>query len=163
MIARSSNLATNILIELAGPEEIRAMLAELGASGISVLRGVEDIPAYRHGLNNTTTARGLLELFSMIGRGEAAGPDATREMVDILLAQEYRDGIPAGLPAGVPVAHKTGWITAIDHDGGIVYPPGESAYVLVVLTRGVEETEVTRAAIADVSRLVWKWRSAGGR
>ena len=161
MIERSSNLATNLLIGLADPDSIAAMLDGFGAGGMKVLRGVEDIPAYRNGLNNTTTARGLLELFTAIGRGEAAGPAATREMMDILLGQEFNDAIPAGLPSDVRVAHKTGWITAVDHDGGIVLPPRGSPYVLVVLTSGVEDESVTRRAAADVSRLVWESRSAG--
>ncbi len=158
MITRSSNLATNVLIDLADPDSIASMLDGFGAGGLKVLRGVEDIPAYRNGLNNTTTARGLVELFDALGSGRAAAPGSTDEMIGILLRQEFNDAIPAGLPDGVPVAHKTGWITAVDHDGGLVFPPGESPYVLVVLTSGVEDEAVTRAAAADVSRLVWEWR-----
>ncbi|MBK5097718.1 MAG: serine hydrolase [Gemmatimonadetes bacterium] len=162
MITRSSNLATNILIELADPDSIAAMLEEFGAQGMKVLRGVEDIPAYRHGMNNTTSARGLLELYTALGRGTAASPASTRAMLDILLGQEFNDAIPAGLPAGVPVAHKTGWITEIDHDGGLVFPTVGSPYVLVILTRGVEDEAVTRRAAADVSRMIWESRTAAG-
>lgn len=162
MIRRSSNLATNILIELAEPDSIAVMLEEFGAQGMKVLRGVEDTPAYRHGMNNTTSARGLLELYTALGRGTAASPASTKEMLDILLGQEFNDAIPAGLPAGVPVAHKTGWITEIDHDGGIVFPPTGAPYVLVILTRGVEDEAVTRRAAADVSRMIWESRAGGG-
>ena len=160
MIKRSSNLATNILIELADPDSIAAMLEEFGAQGMKVLRGVEDIPAYRNGMNNTTSARGLLELYTALGRGNAASPSSTREMIDILLRQEFNDAIPAGLPVDVRVAHKTGWIPEIDHDGGIVLPPGGSPYVLVVLTGGVEDQQVTRLAVADVSQMIWESRIA---
>jgi beta-lactamase class A len=162
MISRSSNLATNILIELADPDSIAVMLEGFGAQGMKVLRGVEDTPAYRHGMNNTTSARGLLELYTALGRGTAASQASTREMLDILSRQEFNEMIPAGLPADVPVAHKTGWITEIDHDGGIVLPPGGSPYVLVILTRGVEDTAVTRRAGADVSRMIWESRTAAG-
>lgn len=160
MIARSSNLATNILIEHADPDSIRSMLAGFGAGGMKVLRGVEDIPAYEAGLSNTTTARALLELFTALARGQAASPGATSEMIGTLLRQEFKDGIPAGLPAGTAVAHKTGWITAVDHDGGIVMPAGRSTYVLVILTSGVEDETVTRTATADVSRMIWEAREA---
>ncbi len=156
MIKRSSNLATNILIELADPDSIATMLDGFGAQGMRVLRGVEDIPAYRNGMNNTTSARGLLELYTALGRGEAASPASTREMLDILLGQEFNDAIPAGLPEDVQVAHKTGWIPEIDHDGGIVFPPSGAPYVLVILTRGVEDTAVSRQAAADVSRMIWE-------
>jgi len=159
MIAYSSNLATNILVELADPVEIDAMLAVYGAEGVKVRRGVEDIPAYRNGLNNTTTARGLLEMFDAFGQGRMARPSSTMEMTEILLIQEFNEMIPAGLPPGTPVAHKTGWITAVDHDGGIVDPYGAWPYVLVILTDGVEDAEITRAAGAEVSRLIWNWRN----
>ena len=158
MITRSSNLATNILIGLADPDSIASMLESFGAQGMKVLRGVEDISAYEAGLNNTTLARGLLELYTALGRGQAAGPDATAEMIDILTRQEFNDAIPVGLPDDVRVAHKTGWITAVDHDGGIVLPPDGAAYVLVILTSGIEDETVTRAAAADVSRMIWEAR-----
>ena len=158
MIARSSNLATNTLVEIAGPDSIVTMLAAFGAQGMKVVRGVEDIPAYRAGMNNMTSARGLLELYSALGHGDAASIASTREMMDILLRQEFNDAIPAGLPEGVPVAHKTGWITAVDHDAGIVLPQGGAAYVLVVLTSGVADETITRRATADVSRLIWEMR-----
>ncbi len=156
MIARSSNLATNELIRLADAAETRAMLERIGAGGLQVLRGVEDIPAYRQGINNTTTARALLELLSALARGALAGQDATREMISILEAQHFNEGIPGGLPDSVDVAHKTGWITGIVHDAAVVEPPGRAPYVLVVLTRGEVEAERTRRAIADVSRMIWE-------
>jgi beta-lactamase class A len=163
MIAYSSNLATNILVETADPDSIAAMLEAYGAGGMKVLRGVEDIPAYSHGLNNTTTARGMLEMFTALGRWRMASKRSTREMLQILLMQEFNGMIPEGLPPDTPVAHKTGWITAVDHDGGIVDPFGAAPYVLVVLTSGVEDPEVTRAAGAEVSRLVREWRASRRR
>lgn len=159
MIARSSNLATNELIRLADPDSIGALLEEVHAGGMRVLRGVQDIPAFRHGMSNRTTARGLMELFSALARGELAGPQATREMTDILEAQHFNDGIPAGLPDSVAVAHKTGWITGIVHDAAIVTPsPGATPYVLAVLTRGEVEPDRARRAVADVSRMIWEAR-----
>jgi beta-lactamase class A len=169
MITRSSNLATNLLVQIARPDSVRATLEALGVEGVHVLRGVEDIPAYRAGHNNTATARGLMDLFTAIVSGQAAEPQSTTAMLDVLTRQEFDDAIPAGLPRGVPVAHKTGWITAVDHDGGIVLPPGEPPYVLVVLTSGVQDEKITRRATADVSRMVWKWtrerrgKAASGR
>jgi beta-lactamase class A len=74
----------------------------------------------------------------------------------ILLRQEFNDEIPAGLPKGTPVAHKTGWITATTHDAAIVYPPGRPPYVLVVLTRAIPQREVAQRLMADISRDVWQ-------
>jgi beta-lactamase class A len=152
MITVSSNLATNLLIEKLGVENIRRTVEALGATGMSVLRGVEDGKAFEKGLSNTTTAGALAVLFERIGRGEAVSPEASREMVAILKRQKWNDAIPAGLPERVAVAHKTGNITRIHHDGGIVYGP--RPFVLVVLVRGLDdEAESARLIASITSRL----------
>jgi beta-lactamase class A len=155
MIVRSSNLATNILIERTRPDSINALLAKHGAGGMHVLRGVEDTPAFRRGLNNTTTADGLARTLELIARCTVNSRRACAEMIDILADQEFNDMIPAGLPAGIRVAHKTGWITGIQHDGAIVYPPGRPPFILVVLTRGVGTQETAAKIGADLARIVW--------
>ena len=155
MIVRSSNLATNALISLVGADRASVSAHALGASRIRVLRGVEDGKAYAAGMNNTTTSADLAVLLQRIERNEALSADAARLMKEILLRQEFNDEIPAGVPRGTPVAHKTGSITATLHDAAIVYPPGRAPYVLVVLTRGIPSEATARTLIADISRLVW--------
>ena len=152
MITRSSNLAANLLIQKLGVEGIRRRVHRLGAGGMQVLRGVEDGKAFRAGLVNTTTARALMVLLEKIARGKAVGRDESREMVDILKRQSFNAAIPAGLPPGTPVAHKTGDITKIHHDAGIVYGP--RPYVLVVLVRGLEKEKDSAALIAGITRVV---------
>lgn len=155
MIVRSSNLATNALIALVGAEQVSASARQLGATSIQVLRGVEDGKAFAAGRNNTTTSADLAVLLEHVERGDALKPASARLMKEILLRQEFNEEIPAGVPTGTPVAHKTGSITATLHDAAIVYPPDRAPYVLVVLTRKIPDESVARALIADVSRLVW--------
>jgi beta-lactamase class A len=152
MITRSSNLAANILIDRLGPENIQKTTVALGASGMHVLRGVEDQKAFDLGMNNTTDADALATLFWKIGRGEAVSREASDEMLAILKRQEFNEGIPAGLPPGIVVAHKTGSITRIRHDAGVVYAP--RPYVLVVLVRGLDDASTADTLTADISRLV---------
>jgi len=155
MIVRSSNLATNALIERLDAKRVDATARSLGATHTKILRGVEDGKAFQQGLNNQLSARDLATLMEAIESGKAASAASCREMVDILARQEFNDEIPAGLPPGTRVAHKTGWITGVTHDGAIVYPPGRKPYVLVVLTKGIRERPVAQKLIADISRLVW--------
>ena len=155
MIVRSSNLATNALIERLDARRVDATAKSLGATHTKVLRGVEDGKAFQQGLNNQVSARDLATLMGAIESGKAASAASCREMVDILVRQEFREEIPAGLPSGTRVAHKTGWITGVTHDAAIVYPPGRKPYVLVVLTKGIRERPVAQKLIADISRLVW--------
>jgi beta-lactamase class A len=163
MIVRSSNLATNALIALVDARNADATAHALGARNISVRRGVEDNKAYAAGLNNTTTARDLAVLMEAIERGTAASASSCRVMREILLRQELNDGIPAGLPRGTPVAHKTGSITAVMHDAAVVYAPRRAPYVLVVLTRGITDEAVSHALIADISRLVYEHALSSSR
>jgi beta-lactamase class A len=153
MITVSSNFAANLLIERVGPENVRKTVTRLGADGMVVLRGVEDQKAFDKGLNNSTTARALAVLLQKLAAGKAVNVKADAEMVAILKRQTFNDGIPAGLPAGTPVAHKTGSITKIHHDAAIVYGP--HPYVLVILTRGIEDQKVSAALMASISREVW--------
>jgi beta-lactamase class A len=162
MITRSSNLATNLLIEKIGASRVMDLMRELEAYHIQVLRGVEDGKAFTAGLNNHTTAKDLRLAFEALAKGTAFSQRSVQEMLDILKAQEFNEKIPAQLPKGVPVAHKTGDITGIHHDAAIVFPPGEEPYVLVVLTQGfLDEAEANRV-IAEISRVAWEERRIGG-
>jgi beta-lactamase class A len=153
MITVSSNFAANLLIEKLGVERIRATVSRLGADGMQVLRGVEDQKAFDKGLNNSTTARGLLTLFEKLARGEAVDAKADAEMIAVLKRQQFNDAIPAGLPPGTPVAHKTGNITRIHHDAGVVY--AARPYVLVLLVRGIQEQKDSAALMKELSKTVF--------
>jgi beta-lactamase class A len=152
MITVSSNLATNILIEKLGVEKVQQTSLDMGGIGMNIRRGVEDSKAFRAGLNNTTTARALLVLLEAIAHEGAVSPAASRQMIEILKRQRFNDAIPAGLPPGTVVAHKTGSITRIQHDAAVVYGP--RPYVLVVLVRGIDDEARSKALIADIARAV---------
>jgi beta-lactamase class A len=149
MIIVSSNFATNLLVEKLGLENIRATVHDLGADGMKVLRGVEDGKAFEKGLNNTTTARGLGILLQAIATGKTVDDASSQEMLAILERQKFNEGIPAGLPVGIRVAHKTGEIPRIHHDAAIVF--ADRPFVLVILVRGLVEKKDSAALMADIS------------
>lgn len=153
MITVSSNLATNLIIEHLGASRIQKTTDALGAPGMHVLRGVEDDKAFQKGLNNSTTARALMTLMEKIAKGEAIDKASSDDMVAILKRQKFNDRIPAGLPPGTAVAHKTGEITRIQHDAAIVY--ADRPFVLVILVRGLEDAKQGSALAADITRVVY--------
>jgi beta-lactamase class A len=157
MITVSSNLATNLLIERVTPERVMDLMHTIGAEQIRVLRGVEDGKAFQQGLNNTTTARDLMIILRRIAERRAISTKASDEMIKIMLDQTFNEGIPAGLPRNARVSHKTGSITRINHDAAIVYSPGRKPYVLVVLTRGIEDENLAHKLIADISRMIYEY------
>ena len=153
----SSNLATNLLIAQVGAPRANATAHELGADSILVLRGVEDGKAYRAGRNNTTTARDLGVLMAAIAQNRAASPAACREMLEILGRQHFNEGIPAGLPTGTRVYHKTGWVgKVVYHDAAIVERADGRRYVLVVTTGGIEKDEDAYKVASDISQMIYE-------
>jgi beta-lactamase class A len=153
MITVSSNFATNLLIQRLGAPNVQRTVDGMGAGGMIVRRGVEDSKAFAAGLNNSTTARALMVLMERIARLEAVDAQASRQMIEILKRQRFNDAIPAGLPAGTPVAHKTGSITKIHHDAAVVLAP--KPFVLVVLVRGIEDIKQSAALIARIARVLY--------
>lgn len=154
MITVSSNLATNLLIDHVGAAAVQAGSEALGTTHMQTLRGVEDLKAFEQGLSNRATAADLATLMEAIRDGRAVSPGADSAMVEVLAAQQFGSMIPAGLPEGTRVAHKTGSITAIHHDAAIVYPPGGAPYVLVILTEGIEDQGESAALGAAITAAV---------
>jgi beta-lactamase class A len=164
MIVTSSNLATNLLVDLVGIEEIRAGLNELGVTGVDVHRGVEDERAWERGINNLVTAKGLVSVLRPIEEGTAFSVELSARMLEILHDQEFRSGIPAGVPDSAKVANKTGEISTVAHDAAIVYLAGRKPYAVVVLTQWERSGTGGRSdTIARISRAVYEHLSAKDR
>ena len=161
MIVTSSNLATNLLVDLIKVDQAQQMLARHGIRGIDLARGVEDDKAFEANFNNRVTANGLVALFRVIYERSGVLPESAREMLDILFQQEFRAGIPAGIPAdvraGARIANKTGEISVAAHDAGLVFLADREPYVLAVLTEPEPTSDRRMERIARVSAVVYEW------
>ncbi len=153
MIAASSNLATNLLLDLVGVEYARNVLREAQVSGVELRRGVEDHAAHERGIDNQVTADGLLTLLCAV-RGNFLSNESREHAIRILLAQRFKSMIPAGLPAHATVAHKTGEISTACHDMGIVYLPERQPYIAVILTEFDSEQDGRRETVAAISEVI---------
>ncbi len=157
MITMSSNLATNILIDLVDAKRVTQSMRDLGAADIYVLRGVEDLKAFEIGLSNSTTAYDLMIIYEKIAKHQVVSEHACKEMTDILTAQHFNDMIPMYLPEDVTVAHKTGAITGVHHDSGFVTLPEGTQYVLVLLSKEMNDFDAGTAMLAEVSKMIYDW------
>jgi beta-lactamase class A len=155
MITSSSNLATNLLLDVVGLDVLQQTLDAFGLEGLDLRRGVEDERAFEHGINNRVTANGLVGLLTLIGEERAFTPTLSRQMLDVLHGQHFKSGIPAGLPREARVAHKTGEISTIAHDAGLVYLPERKPYALAILTEWDPSTPGRSATIAAASYLAY--------
>jgi beta-lactamase class A len=162
MIVRSSNLATNILLSLVGPDSVQKFADELGAPTVKVRRCVEDAKAFEKGLNNETDAAGMGAVMEAVVRTPRLSAAAKAKAWEILAGQTHNKEIPAGLhpQSGAVVAHKTGEMSRAQHDAGIVRLPDGREYVLVLLGTDFGENEAGRervvAAARRMSRAVWE-------
>lgn len=160
MIVTSSNLATNLLIDLVGVEALQKKLEKMGVQGIELKRGVEDELAYDHNINNLVTANGLSKLFRYLYETNGISTELRDKMLEILLNQKFNQGIPIGVPAELrgdtKFAHKTGEISTVSHDAGLVFLPDRKPYSLAILTERIPSKSRSRKAIQRLSRLVYK-------
>jgi len=155
MIIVSSNLATNILIDLVDAKNANESMRKLGAKDIKVLRGVEDQKAFDKGLSNTTTAYDLMLIFEKIAQNKVIDKKACEEMRKILFDQKFNEIIPEKLPKNVKVAHKTGSITGVQHDSGIIYLPNGRKYILVLLSKKLKSADAGVKMLAEVSEMFY--------
>ncbi len=141
-----------------GAKHVSDFIQALGIQGVTFLRGIEDNAAFRLGMNNSATARGLTQTMKLIAAKKVVSEQASEKMIEILLGQEFNESIPAMLPKTVKVAHKTGWTGDVYHDTGIVYPEGRKPYAISIMTRGFAEDKETEAhaCMAKISKLVYE-------
>ena len=157
MIRQSDNAASNALITYFGFSQINAVAQSAGMESTHLRRHFLDYAAIVAHNENTTTPHDIGTLLYRIERGSREGirtvasPADCRHMIDIMLGQEDRTKIPAGLPPGIPIANKTGEITGVRNDGAIVDPFGDSPYVLVVLTNNLADEGDGTAGIRRIA------------
>ncbi len=156
MIVRSSNLATNLLLDYAGLDVVRQVLREARAEGIEMRRGVEDTGAFEQGINNEVTAEGLVRCFRLLCQEGFVRAETREQMIEVLSAQEFNGMIPASLPKEARVAHKTGEISTVCHDAGIVFLPKRKPYVVSILTEWPAHIERRQGCVAEISRTVYE-------
>jgi beta-lactamase class A len=156
MIVTSSNLATNLLLDVVGLDRAKETLQRLNLTGIELYRGVEDDKAHEAGIDNKVTANGLLEAFRVIEEGRAISKASSEKMLEILHQQEFKSGIPAGVPSNAKVAHKTGEISTVAHDTGLVFPENRKPYAVVILTEWEADKGERQTTLAKISKLIYQ-------
>jgi beta-lactamase class A len=161
MVTVSGNLATNVVLDEVGTDEVAAVLADAGCSSrTAIVRGIEDYHARDAGIDNLITADDMARLVVALAEGRLAGAESTAECERILRAQEYRNGIPAGLPSGLVIGNKTGWVTAVNHDVALVRAPGLPPIGLAVLVSAPGTEEEREAGIARIAAAAWEMLTA---
>lgn len=138
MITVSDNTATNLLIDLVGMKSVNSLSQILRLTNTYLGRKMMDFESRSRGAHNLTSAADMVTLLTTIWRGRLLSANSRRLALAILERQKLNTNIPAALPPGNRVAHKTGELEDMEHDAGIVMLPS-NAFALAILTRGSAE------------------------
>lgn len=162
MITLSSNLSTNLVLELTGvvaaDQALADALGDVDGERSVLRRGIDDRPAQLHRISNLMGAADFAAVLIAVGNDTAASPSSCAYLRDLLAANGWNDQIPAGLPSGVRVEHKNGWDISIRHDAGIVRPADAEPFVLSVFTTSELDDDAAQQWIADVATVAWEHR-----
>jgi beta-lactamase class A len=154
MIIVSDNTATNMLIDLVGMKSINATMSALGLTATCLKRRMMDFAAAQNGRENTTSAADLTLLYSKLLTDSEIPRLYNHLMLDILKRQQIRDKLPFYWPEETVLAHKTGTLAGVEHDGGILFFPG-GPYIVVVLTSNLEANYRGLQLVAEIGQVLY--------
>jgi beta-lactamase class A len=108
-----------------------------------------------------TTPREMGSLLDQIvrptlnGGGPGLPVDVCRQILAVMRRQQVRDRLPLFLPAAVEVAHKTGSLSRVSNDAGILYAP-RGQCVIAIFTKDLADDFKGRLAIGQAGRAVFE-------
>lgn len=155
MIIVSDNTATNILIDLVGMAAINTTMANLGLKSTVLRRQMMDFAAAQAGQENTTSAADLALLFTTIYSKCELPQEYSDLMLDILKRQQIEDKLPFFLPEETVIAHKTGTLPGVEHDGGILFLPSGS-YIICILTSDLTANYQGLQLVAALGKIIYE-------
>lgn len=154
MITSSDNTATNMLIELLGFPYLNSSFKEFGLRHTNLSREMMDFDERKNGVENYTTAADISYILEKIYRNKLCNSFVSQKCMGLLLKQKAHDRIPAKLPRGTVVAHKTGLEAMVCHDAGIVFAP-KGNVLICVLTKGAANSRVSKKYISNIALEVY--------
>src|SRR5712691_2173051 len=145
MITISDNGAALALWHILGPENINATLVRVGIKNFHVFLDWNE--------DNVATPRAVGTLLTMLAKRQLVSAAASDRMLARLERQQINDRLPAALPQGVVIAHKTGNLPGLTHDAGIIFTPS-GPRVVVAMTWDAGEADAY-SFISNVGSIVY--------
>jgi len=156
MVTESDNTAANMLIDRLGFDYINSYFLKLGLDETNLSRKMMDFRRRRRGVENYTTPDDMAYILEKIYRNKLLNYGASQECLSLLKEQKYRDRLPAKLPAGTEVAHKTGLERNVCHDVGIIFAQ-KGDLLVCVLTKHASNSRQSKEFIARVGLAAYNY------
>lgn len=153
MMISSDNTATNVLIRKVGREAVNGRMKLMGFSNLQLNRVMMDTAAVARGIENYVNATDINRLLSLIYQRKVATPALCDLMVAFLLDNHDTTTLPSLIPPQIGIAHKTGTLTYIRGDAGIIFT--QKPFAISVFVRGVPQTQAERI-IGEVGKICYE-------
>lgn len=150
MVCESDNTATNMLINLLGPDYLNKFFKEIGLKNTNLSRKMMDFKSRKKGVENYTTAEDIAHMLEKVYRKEFLNSAPSEKCLELLKKQKVKDRIPAKLPRDAIVAHKTGLERKVCHDAGVVFTP-KGDFLICILTKDAANSKAAKEFIASVA------------
>ncbi len=146
----SDNFAALMLAEKTGWNSVQAIAEETGAMQTQIKSPI------------STTAEDIGLLFEKLYKGEIVSFEASEQILDMLSKSKLNNRIPAKLPDNVKISHKTGELSRVRNDAGIVFLDSSSGgpYVIVLLSKNLKGEDKGAENLSEISRIVFDYYSA---
>lgn len=160
MIIQSDNTATNKLIDILGMESINKFICDLGFAGTVLKRKMMDFEARIQGLDNYTAAQDVAKFLELLYNGKLINRDFSDRMLEIMKRQLDNSMMKIDIDDELTIAHKTGDLTNIKHDAGIIYAE-QKQYIFIMLTWDAYSNNYARNIIGRVSKITYDYLTSG--
>ncbi|OPJ56545.1 serine hydrolase [Clostridium oryzae] len=161
MIIQSDNTATNVLIERLKMSNINDFNARYGFTKTSVKRKMLDFETREAGIDNETSAADAARFLQLAYKGKLVSEKASEQMLEIMKNQLDYSMMKLDLPDDVIIAHKTGDLTNIKNDVGIVYS-NKGDYIFSMFTWNAKSDNYARNVLGRVSSMFYSYFTKGG-
>ncbi len=153
MIIKSDNTATNIIIDILDIKQINKWLKSAGYRNTYLNRKMMDAEAISKGIQNLITAseanRFVLDIYNRARKGDRRAAI----MLGLLLHCDDKAVMPAGLPSGTPVAHKSGLLPEFRGDTGIIFL--HKPLIVSIFVEGCTSEILAESIISDLTRILY--------
>lgn len=144
----SDNFAAIMLAEKVGWDKVQKAAYDSGATATTIKSPI------------FTTASDIANFLKLLYQDKIVSPAASEQIRQFLKLSQLNNRIPAGLPEGIEVVHKTGELSRVRHDAGIVYLGGsERAYVIVLMSKDLKDENEAVETMAKISKEVYEYFS----
>jgi beta-lactamase class A len=164
MIIESDNTATNVLIDLVGIENIASHMTRWGFRTSQLNHKLQISPDRKPGEFNVITPNEINQFLIHLASGRVVSMNACDRIIKILKQQKMNDLLPCLLPneegaiGMIPnweAAHKTGYVSGVEHNVGLFYFPGHT-YAISILSKNVPNRTEPKRIMGKIGQLLFE-------